>query len=40
MITRSVLITEEQDEYLERHSINLSDWLRKRLDKEIKNYGR
>ena len=35
MITRSVNLEEKHIEYIDSKSINLSDWVRKRLDEEI-----
>lgn len=40
LINTSILITKSQKEYIERNSINLSDWVRKKLDKEVELYGR
>ena len=36
----SVYLSDEVLDYVDRHSINLSDWVEKKLQKEIKNYGR
>lgn len=35
LINRSILITERQDKYINKKRINLSGWVRDRLDEEL-----
>jgi len=36
-IPKSVTISEEQDKWIKKNSINLSRYLQKKLEKDIKN---
>jgi len=36
MVNQGIIIKPEHKEWIKRNSINLSSWIRKKLDKEIK----
>jgi len=36
-INRGIIIKETHNEWIEKNSINLSSWIRKKIEEEIKN---